>query len=109
MVGILYNVIEGYLPPSRTTLSGRLIDDEHFQVKEAIYDDLERSNHLTLVISMLHLLPLTNNASNYQLSECGKVNRYFDTSHSNSPLLRQGFVNMKIKENGLQTWVKPYW
>ena len=41
--------------------------------------------------------------------ECGKINRYFDTSHANSSLLKQGFINMKIKGGGLQTWVKTRW
>ena len=41
--------------------------------------------------------------------ECGKINWYFDTSHANSSLLKQGFINMKIKGSGLQTWVKTRW
>src|SRR5579864_8105458 len=31
------------------------------------------------------------------ISECGKINQYFDTSHGNNALLRQGFANIKIK------------
>jgi len=43
------------------------------------------------------------------ISECGKINRYFNMSHANCALLKQGFVNMKIKGGGLQTWVKTRW
>ena len=61
MAGIPFNVIENpfvldlfkdlrpsYSPPSRTTLSNRLIDEEHSRVNLAIYRDLEQSDHLTL-------------------------------------------------------------
>jgi len=61
MAGIPFNIIEnpfvldlfkdlrpGYSPPSRTTLSNRLIDEEHSRVNLAIHRDLEQSDHLTL-------------------------------------------------------------
>jgi hypothetical protein len=43
------------------------------------------------------------------INECGKINRYFSTSHASNALLRQGFTTMKIKGGGLQTWVKTRW
>jgi len=61
MAGIPFNVIEnpfvldlfkdlrpGYSPPSRTTLSERLIDEKHSWVNMVIYRELEQSDHLTL-------------------------------------------------------------
>ncbi|RIA96965.1 hypothetical protein C1645_814811 [Glomus cerebriforme] len=33
------------------------------------------------------------------ISECDKINQYFDTSHTNNTLLRQEFTNIKIKGN----------
>jgi hypothetical protein len=43
------------------------------------------------------------------INECGKIIRYFNTSHASNALLKQGFTNMKIKGGGLQTWVKTRW
>ncbi|GET00860.1 ribonuclease H-like domain-containing protein [Rhizophagus clarus] len=43
------------------------------------------------------------------INECGKINRYFSTSHASNALLKQGFTNMKIQGGGLQTWVKIRW
>ncbi len=43
------------------------------------------------------------------ISECDKINRYFNISYANSVLLKQGFTNIKIKGGGLQTWIKTYW
>ena len=61
MAGIPFNVIEnpfvldlfkdlnpGYSPPSRTTLSDRLITEEYTRVSLAIDRDLEQSDNLTL-------------------------------------------------------------
>ncbi|CAB4392255.1 unnamed protein product [Rhizophagus irregularis] len=61
MAGIPFNVIEnpfvidlfkdlnpGYSLPSRTTLSDRLVTEEHIRVGLAINRDLEQSEHLTL-------------------------------------------------------------
>jgi hypothetical protein len=61
MAGIPFNVIEnpfvldlfkdlrpGYSPPSRTTLSGRFLDEEHSRINLAVHHDLEQSDHLTL-------------------------------------------------------------
>src|SRR3954451_13965946 len=61
MTGILFNVIEnlfvldlfkdlrpGYFSLSRTTLSGRLIDEEYSRVNLVIFRDLEQLDHLTL-------------------------------------------------------------
>ncbi|GBC36080.2 ribonuclease H-like domain-containing protein [Rhizophagus irregularis DAOM 181602=DAOM 197198] len=190
MAGIPFNVIEnpfvidlfkdlnpGYSPPSRTTLSDRLVTEEHIRVGLAIDRDLEQSEHLTLgkyklilyVRLELHTSEflteeiskiieklgsdkfaaiVTDNASNCRvarqnihqtyphiwnircaahainliasdlvklepikkfINECGKINRYFSTSHASNALLRQGFTNMKIKGGGLQTWVKTRW
>jgi hypothetical protein len=61
MAGIPFNVIEnpfvldlfkdlrpGYSPPSRTTLSDRLLDEEHARVNLIINRELEQSDHFTL-------------------------------------------------------------
>jgi hypothetical protein len=69
MAGIPFNVIEnpfvldlfkdlnpGYSPPSRTTLSDRLINEEHTRVGLAIDRDLEQSDHLTLCKYKFNLL-----------------------------------------------------
>ncbi|CAG8755942.1 ribonuclease H-like domain-containing protein [Rhizophagus irregularis DAOM 181602=DAOM 197198] len=214
MAGIPFNVIEnpfvldlfkdlnpGYSPPSRTTLSDRLITEEYTRVNLAIERDLEQSDNLTLALDgwttpkmksiynyivttdtrMEYLIGLydyssdshtseflteeissiieklgsdkfaaivTDNASNCRvarqnihqtyphiwnircaahainliasdlvklepikkfINECGKINRYFSTSHASNALLRQGFTTMKIKGGGLQTWVKTRW
>ena len=37
-----------YNLPSRTTLSGRILDEELARVNTAIYQDLEKEEHLTL-------------------------------------------------------------
>jgi hypothetical protein len=63
IAGIPFNVIEnpfvldllkdlrpGYSPPSRTTLSNRLVDEEYSRVNLAIEHDLEQSDHFTLGI-----------------------------------------------------------
>ncbi|GBB89019.1 hypothetical protein RclHR1_15660001 [Rhizophagus clarus] len=214
MAGIPFNVIEnpfvidlfkdlnpGYSPPSRTTLSDRLVTEEYTRVGLAIDRDLEQSEHLTLALDgwstskmesiynyivttdtrMEYLIGLydysseshtseflteeiskiikklgsdkfvaivTDNASNCRvarqnihetyphiwnircaahainliasdlvklepikkfINECGKINRYFSTSHASNALLKQGFTNMKIQGGGLQTWVKTRW
>jgi hypothetical protein len=43
------------------------------------------------------------------INDCGKINRFFKTSHASHSLLTKGFVNMKIKGGGLKTWVKTRW
>ncbi|CAB5198560.1 unnamed protein product [Rhizophagus irregularis] len=124
MAGIPFNVIEnpfvldlfkdlnpGYSPPSRTTLSDRLITEEYTRVNLAIERDLEQSDNLTLAHAinliasdLVKLEPIKK-----FINECGKINRYFSTSHASNALLRQGFTTMKIKGGGLQTWVKTRW
>ncbi len=41
--------------------------------------------------------------------DCGKVTKFFHTSHQACSILRQGLAQMKIKSEGLQTWVKTRW
>ncbi|CAG8853153.1 44518_t:CDS:1, partial [Gigaspora margarita] len=61
MAGILFDVIENlfiidmfkeilpaYNPPSRVTLSGRLLDEEVAQINCAINKEIDKADHLTL-------------------------------------------------------------
>ena len=43
------------------------------------------------------------------ITNCGKITRFFHTSHQSCSILRQGLIQMKIKSEGLQTWVKTRW
>ncbi|CAG8692192.1 1523_t:CDS:2, partial [Ambispora leptoticha] len=42
------------------------------------------------------------------INNCGRINHFFKTSYSSHSLLTKGFVNMKIKNDELKTWVKTY-
>jgi len=43
------------------------------------------------------------------ISNCGKINHFFKTSHSSHSLLIKGLTDMKIKGGELKTWVKTRW
>ena len=43
------------------------------------------------------------------ISDCGKINQFFKTSHASHSLLTKGLTDMKIKGGGLKTWVKTRW
>ncbi|CAG8754105.1 5296_t:CDS:2, partial [Funneliformis mosseae] len=43
------------------------------------------------------------------ITNCGKITKYFNKSHQNLALLRQGLTNMKIKSEGLETWCQTRW
>ncbi|CAG8836396.1 16741_t:CDS:2, partial [Gigaspora margarita] len=43
------------------------------------------------------------------ITDCGKINHFFNTSHSSHSLLTKGFTDMKIKGGGLKTWIKTRW
>jgi len=43
------------------------------------------------------------------IANCGKINHFFNSSHSSHSLLIKGFTDMKIKGGGLKTWVKTRW
>ncbi|CAG8625670.1 34031_t:CDS:2, partial [Gigaspora margarita] len=53
-----------YSPPSRTTLSNRLFDEELARVNKAIEDDLSKADHLTLALDDW-MSPLTDSIYNY--------------------------------------------
>ncbi|CAG8670815.1 24224_t:CDS:2, partial [Gigaspora margarita] len=57
-----------YSPPSRTTLSDQLFDEELAQVNKAVDDDLEKADHLTLA----DLVELENIKK--LIGDCGKIN-----------------------------------
>jgi hypothetical protein len=43
------------------------------------------------------------------ISNCGKITGFFHNSHQSTAILRQGFKDMKINMEGLQTWCKTRW
>ena len=48
MYDLFKNLNPGYSPPSRTTLSSRLLDQEVARISQNIEKELELSDHLTL-------------------------------------------------------------
>ena len=43
------------------------------------------------------------------ISDCGKLVKFFNNSHQSNFILRQGLSQMKIKSEGLKSWVKTRW
>jgi len=43
------------------------------------------------------------------ISNCGKITKFFHNSHQACFMLREGLQQMKIRYEGLQTWVKTRW
>ena len=43
------------------------------------------------------------------ITKCGKITKFFHNSHQACFKLRQGLQQMKIRSEGLQTWVKTRW
>jgi hypothetical protein len=43
------------------------------------------------------------------IKKCNMIIRFFHNSHQGNAYLKQGLTNMKIKSEGLQTWIKTRW
>ena len=43
------------------------------------------------------------------ISNCGKITGFFHNLYQSTAILRQGFRDMKINMEGLQTWCKTRW
>ncbi|CAB4484208.1 unnamed protein product [Rhizophagus irregularis] len=117
MAGIPFEVIENpfildlfknlnpaYIPPSRTTLSGRCLDEEISHVNKKIESELEIADSLTLTADLVKI----NDIKEF-ISNCGMITGFFNNSHQASSILAQGLKNMKINIERLQTWCKTRW
>ncbi|RHZ45044.1 hypothetical protein Glove_692g3 [Diversispora epigaea] len=64
------------------------------------------NQHARLIIAS-DLVKL-NDIKNF-ISNCKKITRFFYNSHQSIAILQQGFKDMKINMEGLQTWCKTRW
>ncbi|CAB5360709.1 unnamed protein product [Rhizophagus irregularis] len=93
VLDLFKNLNPAYIPPSRTTLSGRLLNEEISRVNKKVTSELEIADSLTLRI----YLKLWDDY------------RVFNNSHQGSAILAQGLKDMKINIERLQTWCKTRW
>ncbi|RHZ88171.1 hypothetical protein Glove_26g327 [Diversispora epigaea] len=200
-IDFLKELNPGYAPPSRTTLSGRFLDEEVTRVNKYIDQELENAENLTLVLdgwtsirsdSLYNFIIITSERKEYLIAlknfskeshtgemlaneiaiiiekigsekfaavvtdaaancrvarekiqfsyphiwnirgiahafnliasdlvkldaikefitKCNKLCRFFHDSNKSNAYLKQGLAEMKIKSEGLKTWIKTRW
>ncbi|RHZ85688.1 hypothetical protein Glove_62g26 [Diversispora epigaea] len=200
-IDFLKELNPGYAPPSRTTLSGRFLDEEVARVNKYIDQELENAENLTLVLdgwtsirsdSLYNFIIITSERKEYLIAlknfskeshtgemlaneiaiiiekignekfaavvtdaaancrvarekiqfsyphiwnirciahafnliasdlvkldaikefitKCNKLCRFFHDSNKSNAYLKQGLAEMKIKSEGLKTWIKTRW